>query len=176
MAVWVRRLATRAIEQVAGSGVGIDDEGRLYFPDGLDPPRVHRFIELVLDQRFPSPKQALRALFARVGVAATAVQALEEVLAEDGTIVWSEVGKHPVHLSGALPKLRQIPVHFRAFLVDGLGLADEEDGTLERAVVSTRQAAAERIGCEPSWDAILAEPDAVEALARDWRQRTAGAA
>ena len=172
--MWGRRIANRAIEQVAGSGVGIDESGRLSFPDGLDAPRIHRFIELVMDASFESPKAALHALFARVGVAPTAIRALDEVLDDEGSIVWTEVGRHPVHLGTALPKLREIPICFRDFLVDGLGLADAGCETLEAAVVSTRERSAEVIGCEPSWDAILAEERKARELGRTWRERTGG--
>lgn len=169
-----RRLANVAIEQVAGSGVGIDDEGRLTFPDGLDPPRIHRFIELVLGEAFPSPKAALHSLFEQVGVADSAIEALEEVLDDDGVIVWGEVGRHPIHLTAALPRVMEIPHCFRDFLVDGLGLADADTASLEEAVVSTRERASERIGCDATWDAILGETEAVEEIARSWREGSRG--
>lgn len=172
-AMWGRKIVNSAIAQVAGSGVGIDEAGRLSFPDGLDPARVHRFIELVTAERFASPKAALHALFTRVGVADAAIRSLEEVLDEEGHIVWSEVGRHPLHLGASLPMLREIPVCFRRFLVDGLGLADGSTETLEEAVVSSRERAAERIGCAPTWDAILEAEAEVDVIARPWRERTA---
>jgi hypothetical protein len=166
----VRRLVSKAIEQVAGSGVGIDESGRLYFPDGLDPERVHRFIELVTAKRFATPKSALVELFERVGVPASAIEALEEVLSDEGQLLWAEIGRHPLHLGGSLPAVREIPIHFRRFLVEGLGLADENDDTLEEAAVSTRLRAAEAFGCDPTWDEILARPDEVGELAKRWRE------
>ena len=173
MSWMARKVANAAIEQVAGSGVEIDAEGHLTFPDGLDPPRIHRFIELVMDARFDSPKAALHSLFRRVGVTDSAVEALDEILDDDGGIVWREVGRHPVHLTRALPHLREIPACFRSFLIDGLGFAAPGDETLEAAVVSTRQNAAAALGCAPTWDAILGAGDRVADLARPWRDRTA---
>lgn len=166
----LRRLVSKAIEQVAGSGVGIDESGHLFFPDGLDPERVHRFIELVTARTYANPKAAMTALFERVGVPANAVEALGVVLSEDGTLVWAAVARRSLHLGGALPAVREIPVHFRRFLVDGLRLAKESDATLEEAVVSTRRQAAKAIGCAPSWDEILARPDEVGELAKRWRE------
>lgn len=165
-----RRLISKAIEQVAGSGVGVDDRGRLYYPDGLEPDRVHRFIELVMAERFESPRAALHALFESVGVPRRAIEALDEVLQDDGAIDLSAIGRHPVHLAASLPSVRQIPDHFRRFLIDGLGFADAEDVTLEQAAISTRKGAAAALGVEADWDAILAEPEAVSALARPWRE------
>jgi hypothetical protein len=166
------RLISRAIEQIAGSGVGIDESGRLYFPDGLDSVRVHRFIELVMEQQYRSPKAAMKALFARVGVPAPAIEALDKVLNEDASLAISAIGRHPLELSAALPSVREIPVHFRRFLVEGLGLAHASDATLEQAAVSTRKQAAREIGCETNWDAILDRGDEVGALAQRWRDQT----
>ena len=140
------RLISKAMAQVAGSGVGIDDDGRLYFPDGLDPSRVHRFIELVMATGYANPKAALRALFERVGVPSAAVEAFGEVLSDEGTLMLSAIGRHP------------------------LQLGDESDATPEQAVVSTRLQAAEAMGCEASWDEILARPEEVGELAREWRE------
>lgn len=165
-----RRLVSKAIEQVAGSGVGVDAAGRLVYPDGLNPDRVHRFIELVLAERFASPKAAIEALFARVGVPERAIEALDEVLTEDGALELAAIARHPIHLAAALPSVRQIPDCFRRFLIDGLGFADERDATLEQAAIASRQGAARALGCEPTWDAILARGEAVGELARSWRE------
>ncbi len=116
MRALTRRLVSKAIEQVAGSGVGVDANGRLLYPDGLNPARVHRFIELVMAEHFASPKAALEALFRRVGV---------------------------------------------------------PDRAIEAAAIGTRKGAAAALGCEASWDAILAQGEAVGELARGWRARTA---
>jgi len=167
------RLLSKGIEQVAGSGVGIDEDGGLCFPDGLTPKRVHRFIEIVLAQDFETPKSALAALFARVGVPSAAIEALREVLTDDASLDVSAIAKHPVALARSLPSVRQIPVAFRTFLVEGLGFATEKDGTLEEAVVSTRKGAARALGCKARWDAILAEKDGVGEIARGWRERSA---
>lgn len=164
------RLVSKTIEQVAGSGVGIDEAGRLCFPDGLDPKRVHRFIELVLAKDFETPKAALEALFDRVGVPRPAIDALREVLTAEAAIDLRAIGRHPVALARTLPSVRQIPVAFRRFLIDGLGFATEADATLEQAVVSTREGAAKALGCAAGWDTILDEPEAVSELARAWRE------
>lgn len=158
------------MEHVAGSGVSIDSAGRLAYPDGLNPDRVHRFIELVLAERFASPKVAIEALFEVVGVPERAIEALDEVLTEDGALKLSAIGRHPIHLAAALPSARQIPECFRRFLIDGLGFADERDATLEQAAIASRRGAANALGCEASWDAILAQGDAVGELARRWRE------
>ena len=165
-----RRLVSKAIEQVAGSGVSIDANGRLSYPDGLNPARVHRFIELVMAERFASPKVALEALFESVGVPDRAIEALVDVLTEDGALQLGAIGRHPIHLAAALPSVRQIPEHFRRFLIDGLGFADESDSTLEEAAIGTRKGAAAALGCEASWDSILAQGDGVGELARGWRE------
>ena len=165
-----RRLISKTIEQVAGSGVGIDAAGRLTYPDGLNPNRVHRFIELVMAERFDSPRSALHALFASVGVPRPGIEALDEVLRDDGALDLSAIGRHPIHLAASLPSVRQIPEYFRRFLIEGLGFANAEDATLEEAAISTRKGAAAALGCEPTWDAILAEPERVGALARPWRE------
>lgn len=171
MRALTRRLISKAIEQVAGSGVGVDANGRLLYPDGLNPARVHRFIELVLDERFTSPKAALEALFRRVDVPERAIEALVEVLTEDGGLQLGVIGRHPIHLTAALPSVRQIPEYFRRFLIDGLGFAKESDSTLEAAAIGTRIGAAAALGCEASWDAILEQGEAVGELARGWREQ-----
>lgn len=171
MRALTRRLISKAIEQVAGSGVGVDANGRLLYPDGLNPARVHRFIELVMDQRFACPKAALEALFRRVGVPDRAVEALIDVVTDDGGLQLAVIGRHPIHLAAALPSLRQIPESFRRFLIDGLGFANESDSTLEAAAIATRKGAAAAVGCEASWDAILEQGETVGELARGWRER-----
>lgn len=171
MRALTRRLISKAIEQVAGSGVGVDANGRLLYPDGLNPARVHRFIELVMGRRFASPKAALEALFRRVGVPDRAVEALIDVVTDDGGLQLGVIGRHPIHLAAALPSLRQIPEAFRRFLIDGLGFANESDSTLEAAAIATRKGAAAAVGCEASWDAILAQGEAVGELARGWREQ-----
>jgi hypothetical protein len=170
MRALTRRLISKAIEQVAGSGVGVDANGRLLYPDGLNPARVHRFIELVMAEPFASPKAALEALFRRVDVPERAIEALVEVLTEDGGLQLGAIGRHPIHLAAALPSLRQMSECFRRFLIDGLGLANESAATLEAAAIGTRKGAAAALGCEASWDAILAQGEAVGELARGWRE------
>jgi hypothetical protein len=173
MRALTRRLISKAIEQVAGSGVGVDSNGRLLYPDGLNPARVHRFIELVMAERFATPKAALEALFRRVDVPERAIEALVEVLTDDGGLQLGAIGRHPIHLAAALPSLRQMSECFRRFLIDGLGLANDSEATLEAAAIGTRKGAAAALGCEASWDAILAQGEAVGELARGWRARTA---
>ena len=166
----VRRLVSKSMEQLAGHGVGLDRDDRLCFPDGLDPDRAHRFIDLVMAEEHDSPRAALHHLFGRVGVPEDAVRALGQILTEEGRIDFRFLARHPVELASAIPSLREVPEAFRRFLIDGLSLADEDDATLDDAVVSARLRAAEAIGCEPDWDAILREEDAVRALSRDWRE------
>jgi hypothetical protein len=163
-------LISKAIEQVAGSGVGVDANGRLLYPDGLNPARVHRFIELVMAEPFASPKAALEALFRRVDVPERAIDALVDVLTDEGGLQLGAIGRHPIHLAAALPSLRQMSECFRRFLIDGLGLANEGEPTLEAAAIGTRKGAAAALGCEASWDAILAQGEAVGELARGWRE------
>ena len=165
----MHRTVSRVIEQLAGSGVGLDDDGRLCLPDGLDVRRTHRFIELVMARAYDSPKDALHDLFGRVGVAPGAIDLLEELIGEEGQLEWSAIGHSPLKLGATLPRFLEISTRFRQFLVEGLGLADPEDETLEQAVVSTRERVAQQLGCEPSWDAILAHPTGVSELARPWR-------
>jgi hypothetical protein len=164
-----QRLMSKTVEQFAGSGVGVDDDGRIFLPDGLDTGRMHRFIELVSARRFASPKAALHDLFARVGVADAAIDALNEILGDAGELDWAGIGRHPFKLSIALPRFVEIPGRFRKFLIEDLALADPDGETLEDAVVSTRLRAAELLGCEPSWDAILSQREGVSELASDWR-------
>jgi hypothetical protein len=170
----VRRLVSRVVEQFAGTGVSIDESGCLTLPDGLDAGRAHRFVELCLDRRFDHPKAALGELFVRIGVAPQALAALDQVVGPDGELDLSAVARNPVKLGFAVSSLLEIPVHVERFLVEGLGLAEGDSGSLEEAVVSTRERAAERLGCPPTWEAILGRPDEVRELARGWRERAGG--
>ena len=170
---FVQRLVSKTLTQFAGSGVSIDDAGRLCLPDGLDADRVHRFIEIVSEQSYDNPKAAMHDLFERVGVASSAVDMLNDVLGDNGQLDLRALGSNPIRLSTALPKLLEIPVLFRRFLVHDLGLGDARGATLEHAVVSTRRTAAARLGCPAEWDAILARPREVGRLARPWRERCA---
>ena len=169
MAGILDRLTSKALDQLVGSGVALDDDGRLCFPDGLDSKRIHRFIELVMARGFDNPKAALRALLDRVGVARATGRVLDDILGDHVELDWRAIGKRPLALGASVPRLLEIPTRFRHFLVAELALADPMGRTLEDAVVSTRIRAAERIGCAPCWDAILAQPDAVAALAHEWR-------
>lgn len=166
----VRRLVSRVVEKFAGSGVEVDATGRLCLPDGLDTKRMHRFIELCLDEELEDPKTALAALFERVGIARPALRALDQVVGPHGELDFQAIARHSVSLSLAVPRLLEIPPRFQRFLIEDLELADPDSASLEEAVVSTRHAAAGRIGCRPSWDEILDRPDEVAALARAWRE------
>jgi hypothetical protein len=168
----VRRLVSKVVEKFAGSGVEIDKNGHLCLPDGLDTRRMHRFIELCLDETLDNPKAALNELFARVGIAPAALAALDQIVGEQGDLDFHAIARNPVKLSVAVPRFLEIPIRFRSFLIDDLGLADASCATLEDAVVSTRHRAAEKLGCGPSWDEILARPAEVGALARPWREQS----
>jgi hypothetical protein len=169
----VRRLVSKVVEKFAGSGVEIDSSGRLCLPDGLDTERMHRFIELCLDETLDHPKAALNALFERVGIARVALGALDQIVGEQGEINFQAVAANPLKLSMAVPRLLDIPIRFRRFLIDDLELADPDCVTLEEAVISTRKRAAAKIGCSASWDEILAHPTEIDAIARPWRERSA---
>lgn len=155
-----------------GSGLGLDDEGRLSLPDGLNADRVHRFIDLVMGERHASPREAMHALFRTVGIDPAAVGLLDEILHDSGDVDLAAVPRRAAALTAALPELQRIPTRFQAFLVDDLGLADPASDTLEKAVASARHHAADRLGCAADWDAILARPDGVTELARPWRERS----
>ncbi len=167
----VNKIASRALGVFVAHGVHIDAEGRLCFPDGLTPERVKRFIELCVDARYDSPRAAMHDLFLRVGVSAKAVGVLERILAESGDVDLGAVARHWRAVLAALPALHQIPTRFREFLVADLEIASPESGNLESAVVSARETATARLGCEATWDAILEHPDGVAALAAPWRAR-----
>jgi hypothetical protein len=168
----VRRLVSKVVEKFAGSGVEVDANGRLCLPDGLDTRRMHRFIELCLDEKLDSPKAALNELFGRVGIAPAALAVLDQIVGDQGELDLQAIARNPVKLSVAVPRFLEIPIRFRRFLIEDLGLADPSCVTLEDAVVSTRQCAATKIGCPPTWDEILARPADVEALTRPWRERS----
>lgn len=169
----VRRLVSKAVEQFAGSGVGVDAEGRICLPDGLDADRAHRFIELCVGRSYENPKAALRDLFEKVGVAPAAVAALGDILGERGNLDMAAIARSALQLGVTLPRFLEIPARFRIFLVEGLALADPAGRTLEEAIVSARIRAAERLGCEACWDAILSRPDGVSELAGSWRESMA---
>ena len=168
----VRRLISKVVEKFAGSGVEIDQAGRLCLPDGLDTDRMQRFIELCLGEQLDSPKAALNRLFERVGIAPAALAALDQIVGDEGQLDFQAMARNPLKLSIAVPRFLEIPVRFRSFLIDDLELADPGCDTLEAAVVSTRHRASAKIGCEPSWDEILARPADVEELTRSWRERS----
>jgi hypothetical protein len=166
----VRRLVSKVVEKFAGSGVEVDEAGRLCLPDGLDTRRMQQFIELCLGESQDSPKAALNQLFSRVGIAPAALSALDQIVGEQGELDFHAIARNPLRLSKSVPRFLEIPIRFRSFLIDDLGLADPSCVTLEEAVVSTRHRAATKIGCEPSWNEILAHPAEVEALVRPWRE------
>lgn len=158
---------------LVGSGVTIDERGRLCLPDGLCPERVHRFIELCMDEPFACPRDAMHALFEELGVSPRAVGLLGEIIDARGDVELGEALRHTGALMKALPELKTIPSRFRTFLVHDLGLASERCADLEEAVASARMAAAERAGCAPTWDAILESREQLEDVMRAWRERRA---
>ena len=168
----VRRLISKVVEKFAGSGVEIDGAGRLCLPDGLDIGRMHRFIELCLGEKLDNPKAALNELFGRVGIHRSALSALDQIVGDQGELDFHAIARNPFKLSVAMPRFLEIPVRFRSFLIEDLGLADPSCVTLEDAVISARHSAAKKIGCEPSWSEILARPDEVEVLTRPWREQS----
>jgi hypothetical protein len=171
----VRRVMNASMSAFVGSGVSVDDRGRLCMPDGLTPDRIHRFIEMCLDERYDAPRAALHALFARIGVSPRIVRLLNHILEDGGDLDWRAVALHSTALLGSLAEFQQIPVRFRDFLVVDLALADPTCESLDHAVASARCAAAERVACAPTWDAILENGDAVSELARPWRESVAAA-
>ena len=84
---------------------------------------------------------------------------------------WRAIGRRPVALGASIPRLLEIPTHIHQLLAVDLALADPVGDSLEEVVTSARLRVAERIGCAPCWDEILAQPDAVSELAQDWRIR-----
>ena len=175
----MNRILQRAVNKVmgafVGSGVTIDEQGQLCLPDGLCPERVHRFIEMCMDESFACPRDAMHALFDRLGVSPRAVGLLGEIIDARGDVEFGEAVKHAGALMAALPEFKQIPTRFRDFLVHDLGLASEHCTSLEEAVASARIAAGERVGCPPTWDAILENREAFTDLMRTWRESAAAA-
>ncbi|MDJ0866415.1 MAG: hypothetical protein QNK03_09930 [Myxococcota bacterium] len=174
MSRFLNRLASRLTSRFVAHGVSIDDDGRLCFPDGLDPERIQRFIELCVGRRYDCPRSAMHDLFRRADVSPRAVELLEHIVREDGHIDVAAAARRLPAVTAALPALHQIPERFREFLVSDLGLADPASHSLEAAVVSARETAAARMGCASRWDAILERPEQVAALTADWRERAAG--
>jgi hypothetical protein len=173
---WILRRAMNAtMSAFVGSGVSIDERGRLCLPDGLTPDRIHRFIDLCMQERHESPRAAMHALFARLGVSPRIVRILSQILDANGDVELGAVALHTPALMGALPELHQIPARFRDFLVHDLALADDRCSNLDQAVASAREAAASHVACAPTWDSILEHADAVAELARPWRERAAAA-
>jgi len=169
---WMTRRALNVlVRSVVGAGIAVDHEGRLCLPDGLTPARAWRLIDLLLGESHASPRAALHALFARLGVEPRTTELLEEILREGGDVDLAAAARRAPAVTAALPSLKRIPERFRAFLVDELGVADPGARDLEQATVSTREEAARRIGCAPEWDTILSHPEQVSALAAPWRER-----
>jgi hypothetical protein len=171
---WIaRRVMNVMMEAFVGSGLGIDEAGRLCLPDGLSPTRVWRFVDLLTAERHASPREAMHTLLRRVGVEPRTLALLEKILHEDGDVDLTAVARHAPSLSAALPRLQAVPGHLREFLVHDLALADPASDSFEKAAASTRLAAASRLGCTADWDAILEHPEGVSELARPWRERLA---
>ena len=171
----VRRIVNKVMSAFVGSGVSLDSQGGLCLPDGLCPERVHRFIELVMNERFACPRDAMHMLFARLGVGPDAVRLLGEIIDANGDIEFGEAMKHSGALMASLPEFARIPGRFRDFLVEDLGLASAGCKTLEQAVASARETAAVRVGCASNWDAILDNAEALVDLTQPWRERVAAA-
>jgi len=171
----VLQLVNKVMHGFAGSGVSIDDHGQLCLPDGLCPVRVHRFIELVMDEHFEYPRGAMHGLFSRLGMNPDAIRLLDQVLDANGGVDFTAGMRIGRSLLAAVPEFKQIPHHFRNFLVDDLCLASASCVDLEEAVASAREAAAERMGCAADWDAILANSAGVSELGRPWRETMAAA-
>ena len=167
---WIaRRVMNVLMGAFVGTGLGIDEDGRLCLPDGLGPEHVKRFIELCTLERYPHPRAAMHDLFSKVGVAPDLVDLLDRIIREDGDLDLGAVTRHGVALTAALPRFQQIPERFRAFLVDDLAIAEPQAGGLEKAVASARHEASRRLGCAADWDAILRHPEAIGRLAAPWR-------
>ncbi len=175
MNVVVRKVVNKVMGAFVGAGIGLDDDGRLELPDGLDSVRVHRFIEICTGQRFSTPREAMHALFVMIGVPMKAVGLLDRVIDDGGDVDFKHATRHGPALLKELPELQQIPARFRDFLVEDLGLASADCGTLAEAVVSTRIAAAKRVGCDATWEAIMAHPAVLSDLSRSWRERVVAA-
>jgi hypothetical protein len=171
----IHRVINKVMAAFVGSGISISEQGELCLPDGLCPNRVHRFIELCTNERFASPREAMHALFTRLRVSPRAVGLLDEIIDSKGDLEFGAIARHTGGLMRALPEFKQIPLRFRDFLVDDLGLASNTCEHLDEAVASAREAAAARVGCEATWDAILENSAAISALAHPWRERVAAA-
>lgn len=169
----IRRVINKVMSAFVGSGVSIGDEGELCLPDGLCPNRVHRFIELCMNERFSGPRDAMHALFTQLGVSPRAVGLLDHIIDSEGDVEFGAAAMHSGALMAALPEFKQIPARFRDFLVLDLRLASDSCESLEQAVESAREAAAANLGCAASWDAILDNGDALVDLTRPWRERAA---
>lgn len=167
----VRGIAHRIMSAFVGAGIGLDDDGRLQLPDGLNADRVHRFIELCTGRSYGSPREAMHALFAQIGVSMRAVALLDRIIHESGDVDLGRATRNGAALLAAMPEFHRIPELFRVFLVDDLALASPACETLLDAVVATRIAAASRVGCAPDWDAILEHTHALGEIARPWRER-----
>jgi len=170
-----RRVLNVLMNAFVGTGITLDDQGRLCLPDGLTPARVHRFIEHCTQQRYAHPRAAIHALFRDVGVAPGAVGLLDEIIHEGGDVDLAAVARHGPRLLAALPEFLEIPERFRDFLVGDLAIADIGSATLEQTVASARRRAAERLGCRADWDALLERGDGIADLAEPWRARLAAA-
>ena len=170
-----QRVINKVMGAFVGSGVSLGDRGELCLPDGLCPRRVHRFIELTMDERFEGPRDAMHALFTQLGMNPRAIALLDKILGPDGDVELGAAAMHTGALMAALPEFTKIPSRFRDFLVDDLQLASVSCDSLEQAVASARITAAERIDCVPTWDAILDNKTALIDLTRPWRESVATA-
>ena len=128
-----------------------------------------------MDERFESPREAMHALFSRLGVSPRAIDLLNQIIDSNGDVEFGAAATHGPALMAALPEFKQIPARFQHFLVHDLGLASQSCETLEQAVASARVAAAEHVECNPTWDAILDHAAQLSELARPWRESVAGA-
>jgi hypothetical protein len=171
----IRNIANKVMGAFVGAGVGIDDHGGLSLPDGLNADRVHRFIEICMDREYRSPREAMHSLFAEIGVSRKAVGLLDRIIDERGDVDFAHATRNGPALLAAIPEFQRIPGLFRDFLVHDLGLAPESCETLAEAVLATRVEAAGRLGCAPTWDAILEQGRVLGDLARPWRERIAAA-
>lgn len=171
----IQRIVNKIMTAFVGSGVSIDEQGQLCLPDGLCPNRVHRFIELVMNEPFASPRDAMHALFAQLGVSPRVVRLLGEIIDSNGDVEFGAATMHTGALMAALPEFKQIPTLFRDFLVQDLALAASSCSNLEQAVASARETAATRVGCAPTWDAILENDHALGDLTQPWRERDVAA-
>jgi len=174
---WIaRRVMNVAMGAFVGTGISVDDDGRLCLPDGLDPDRVQRFIQMCTLETYPHPRAAMHDLFGKVGVRKRIVDLLNEIIHEHGDVDLSAAARHGARLTAALPQFQEIPERFRTFLIEDLAIAEPGSADLTAAVVSARLRAAEQLGCAAEWDAILAHPEQIAAFAAPWRAALASAA